>query len=234
MNFFSEYPRFFLTSKIGTEPERLNRCHDVLIQKNVDLIRGRRVLDIASHDGRWAFAALKAGAAHVTGIEVRQQLVSNAEETFAHYGIPAERYSFLCGDFFDAARDLTCFFDTAFCFGFFYHTLRHAELLTQVHRLKASAVIIDTAIVPAPAAEASLHLRREPAGDEGNGSPLSGAVSDEAIVGVPTVGAVVMLLDYFGYSAEVVDWWDYLSVARDITDLADYAAGERTTIIGRR
>lgn len=234
MNFFSEYPRFFLTSKIGTEPERLNRCHDVLIQKNLDLIRGRRILDIGSHDGRWTFAALKAGAAHVTGIEMRRHLVLNAEETFAHYGIPAERYLFLCSDFFEAVRNLTDFFDTVFCFGFFYHTLRHAELLTQVKRLKASAVIIDTLIVPAPASEASLHLVREPASEEGNGSVLSGAVADESIVGIPTVGAVVMLLDYFGYRAEVVDWWDYLSVARDITDLADYARGERTTIIGRR
>lgn len=233
MNFFSEYPRFFLTSKIGTEPERLNRCHDVLIQKNIDLIRGRRILDIGSHDGRWAFAALKAGAAHVTGIETRQYLVSNAEETFAHYGVPAESYLFLCGDFFEAVRNLTDSVDTVFCLGFFYHTLRHVELLAQLKRLKASAVIIDTAIVPSPASEASLRLVREPASEEGNGLALSGAVADEALVGIPTLGAVVMLLNYFGYSAEVVDWWEYLSRARDITDLADYAAGERSTVIGR-
>ena len=66
MNFFSDHPRFFVTSEIGTEPERLNRCHDVLIERNAELIRGRRILDIGSHDGRWSFAALKAGAKYVT------------------------------------------------------------------------------------------------------------------------------------------------------------------------
>lgn len=177
---------------------------------------------------------MKAGAAHVTGIETRQYLVSNAEETFAHYGVPAENYLFLCGDFFEAVRNLTDSVDTVFCLGFFYHTLRHVELLTHVRRLKASAVIIDTAIVPSPAPEASLRLVREPASEEGNGLALSGAVADEALVGIPTLGAVVMLLNYFGYSAEVVDWWEYLSLARDITDLADYATGERSTVIGRR
>jgi SAM-dependent methyltransferase len=234
MNFFSEFPRFFLTSSIGTEPERLNRCYDVLIERNGDLIRGRRILDLGSHDGRWAFAAVKLGAVHVTGIEMRQHLVRKAEETFRHYGIPAEQYSLICGDFFDTAHGLTGDFDTVFCFGVFYHTLRHAELLGLISRQKASAVIIDTAIVPSSAADASIRLVCESASEEGNGPALPGAVTDEAIAGVPTLGAVVMLLEYFGYTAEVVDWWQYLARARDLTDLGDYAAGERATIIGRR
>ena len=41
-----------------------------------------------------------------------------------------------------------------------------------------------------------------------------------------------MLLDYFEYNAEVVDWADYLD--KDLAPLADYAKGERTTIVGRR
>lgn len=232
MNFFSEYPRFFFTSKTSAEPERLNRRYDVLIQKNIDLIRGRRVLDIASHDGRWTFAALKAGAAHVTGIEARQHLVSNAEQTFAHYGISNDRYLFVCRDFFDAAASLTCHFDTIFCFGFFYHTLRQAELMTLVAQFKASAVIIDTAIIPSPVSEASFRVVREPVSDEGNGSALPGAFSDEAIVGIPTVGAIVMLLDYFGYDADVVDWSHHLG--KDLVALGDYAKGERATVLGRR
>jgi len=232
MNFFSQYPRFFSTSKTSAGSERLNRRYDVLIRKNADLIRNRRILDIASHDGRWTFAALKAGAAHVTGIEVRQHLVSNAEQTFAHYGIPSNRYSFLCGDVFEAARNLTGVFDTVFCFGFFYHTLRHAELLMLINRFQASVLILDTKIIPSSVAEASFHLLREPANDEGNGSVLSGAVTEEAIVGVPTLGAVITLLDYFGYRVEVVDWTNCLG--KDLTDLADYAKGERTTIIGHR
>jgi hypothetical protein len=165
---------------------------------------------------------------------MREALVCKAEETFRHYGIPAERYSFICGEFFEAAHRLMGVFETVFCFGFFYHTLRQAELLTLVSQLKASAVIIDTAIVPASAAEASIRVVRESSREEGNGPALACAVTDEAIVGIPTLGAVILLLEYFGYAAEVVDWWQYLARARDLADLADYAAGERATIIGRR
>jgi hypothetical protein len=234
MDFFSEFPRFFLTSTIGTEPERLNRCHDVLIENNRDLIRGRRILDIGSHDGRWAFAALQQGAGHVTGIEMREHLVRKAEESFSHYRIPAERYSFIRGEFFEVAQNLTCTFDTVFCFGFFYHTLRHVELLASISRMKASAVIIDTAIVPSDGHDPCIRLFRESPEEEGNGPAHVGAATEEAIVGIPTVKAVLMLLEYFGYAGEVVDWWQYLARARDITDLADYAAGERATIVGRR
>jgi SAM-dependent methyltransferase len=233
MDFFSDYPRFFLTSEIGTEPERLNRCHDVLIQRNIDLIRGRRILDIGSHDGRWTFAALKGGAAHVTGIELRPQLISNAEQSLVTYGIPKGRYAFICGYFFDVANKLDESFETVFCFGFFYHTLRHAELLSHIKRLDARAFIIDTAIVPAPASEQLFRLFREAAAHQGNGSAICGAAREEAIVGIPSLGAVTMLLDYFGYTSEVIDWWNYLSVSRDIADLADYAAGKRATIVGR-
>jgi predicted RNA methylase len=232
MDFFSEYPRFFATSRTGAEPERLNRRYHVLIERNADLIRGRRILDIASHDGRWSFAALKAGAAHVTGIETRQHLVSNAIETFTHYSVPDDRYSFLCGDLFEEARNLTGEFDTVFCFGFFYHTLRHAEVLMLVRQWNATAVIIDTAIISSSIHDASIRLQKETAHDEGNGLPLAGAASTEIVVGIPTVGAVIMLLDYFGYSAELVNWSEYL---RDnLAGVADYANGQRTTIIGRR
>jgi hypothetical protein len=37
---------------------------------------------------------MKAGAAHVTGIETRQHLVANAEETFEHYSVPGTAICF--------------------------------------------------------------------------------------------------------------------------------------------
>jgi 23S rRNA G2069 N7-methylase RlmK/C1962 C5-methylase RlmI len=32
-------------------------------------LQGKRVLDLGAYDGRWAFACLRHGAAHVTAIE---------------------------------------------------------------------------------------------------------------------------------------------------------------------
>lgn len=46
------------------------------------------LLDIASHDGRWSFAAYKAGAEYVAGIEARSQLTNLAYENMQHYGVP--------------------------------------------------------------------------------------------------------------------------------------------------
>ena len=72
--FFDDYPRFYSTSKTGPSRHRLGARHRAIIEGNERLLVGRRVLDIASHDGRWSFAALKSGAAHVTGIEARPHL----------------------------------------------------------------------------------------------------------------------------------------------------------------
>lgn len=53
-----------------------------IIEEHREELNGARVLDIASHDGRWSFAALQVGAAHVTGIAGREHLVTDANKTF--------------------------------------------------------------------------------------------------------------------------------------------------------
>src|SRR4249920_3533467 len=100
--FFDSYPRFLETSKTGADRDRLNGRHRAIIEFNRDIIRGSRLLDIASHDGRWSFAALKAGAEHSTGIEGRADLVSRANDTFKSNGIDPESYKFIHGDAHDA------------------------------------------------------------------------------------------------------------------------------------
>jgi len=76
--FFDQYPRFYDTSETFAYPSRLNLRHEAIFGENTDIFEGRRVLDIASHDGRWSFAALQAGAASVVGIEGRPELVASA------------------------------------------------------------------------------------------------------------------------------------------------------------
>lgn len=69
----------------ASRPNRLNQRHRAFIAANEVIINGKRVLDIASHDGRWSFAALAVGARHIYGIEAREHLVSNAEGNFRAY-----------------------------------------------------------------------------------------------------------------------------------------------------
>ena len=65
--FFDDYPLFFSTSQTGPAPNRLNQRYRACIEWNEPAIRGQRVLDLASHDGRWSFAAIKAGAINAVG-----------------------------------------------------------------------------------------------------------------------------------------------------------------------
>src|SRR4051794_17029055 len=137
--FFDSYPRFLRTSGSETQAGtgRLNLRHAAIIETNLDAIRGRRILDIASHDGRWSFAALMAGADHVTGIEAQPGLVASAVETMAEYEISPDRYRFIVGDVHEVINDLTPeSFDTIFCFGFLYHTVHHMRLFSSIARLR--------------------------------------------------------------------------------------------------
>src|SRR6266705_1356169 len=92
MGFFDAYPRF---REAGSA--RLNARYEALVDCHRASISGKRVLDVGSHDGRWAFAALSCGATHVAGIEPRSDLVAAAEENLLAYGVSPSRFSFHIG-----------------------------------------------------------------------------------------------------------------------------------------
>ena len=62
---------FLETGKIKAEalPYRLNWRCEILLTRNQEAINGKRILDLASHDGVFSYACLKLGASHVTGVE---------------------------------------------------------------------------------------------------------------------------------------------------------------------
>ena len=84
--FFDDHPEFLETSDTATSKGRLNMRHLGMIEANADVLRGRSVVDIASHDGRWSYAALEAGARSVIGVEGRMRMVKRARATFEGAG----------------------------------------------------------------------------------------------------------------------------------------------------
>jgi len=80
LNFFDDYPEFFVKGRTRAFPNRLNHRFQALIETNKDLINGKKILDIGSHDGRWSFAAIKNGATYVLGIELFPKLVKVANK----------------------------------------------------------------------------------------------------------------------------------------------------------
>ena len=144
--FFDDHPEFVDTSTTGNSSERLNMRHMAIIEEYRHTLKGARVLDIASHDGRWSFAALDAGAAHVTGIEGRDYLVRKANKSFADEGIEASRFNFITGDAHDVLNAGVGTFDVVMCLGFIYHTLRYVELFAGIRRTGARHLLIDTRV----------------------------------------------------------------------------------------
>jgi hypothetical protein len=235
--FFDAYPRFYET---GNTPAgaRLNARYEALIERHLDFIAGKTILDIGSHDGRWGFAALQAGAKHVIGIEPRAELVENAIATFGGYGIQSGRFAFVVGDALAKLRDNAIRVDTVFLFGILYHVYYHIDLIAALAGTGTEAIIVDTQLAPdgpeGPYANAVSFWAEET-------QPISqGALeaypgAGRALVGIPSRAAVRLFFRVFGFAITEVDWKSYLAkwVAAG-PGLADYAAGERGTFLARR
>lgn len=224
--FFNDYPRFLSTSSTEAAPDRLNQRYRALIEANRDIIAGQNVLDLASHDGRWSFAAHKAGAKHVLGIEARPHLVEAAEQMLKHYGALDGWVDFLEDDVLHALDELRPTqagrFDTVFCFGFLYHTIDHMPLLRKIAQLRPKHLIVDTAISLRPGN--LIELREEPVAKESNAA----GESELALVGKPTKEALEAMLGaagfgefrYYDWHRAGIDRWD---------DLKPYYVGARVS-----
>lgn len=145
-NFYVDYENtsFLQTSKTGVNPYRLNWRCEILLTRNQEAIKGKRILDLASHDGRFSYACLKLGASHVTGVEGREHLVKFAMDNLTGLGYTQEHFSFIRDDVFDyLERVKPKEFDTILCFGFFDHTIRQIELIREIKRIQPTHFILD-------------------------------------------------------------------------------------------
>lgn len=229
MGFFDAYPMFEETGTVAATLSRLNFRHDLFIAPQGALLKGKRVLDIASHDGRFALAALESGgAAHVTGIEARGDVVTRADAAFAHYGVSRDRYAFVVDDVFDALGKMAPgSFDTAMVLGFLYHTPRQYELMAHLDRLGVRDVIVDSkVIVPKKPDRAIVEMRWEGTGMDGQIFDPRGRA--KALSAVPSKAALAMWLEEFGWKVS----WPKLPPAPD--DAQIYARGGRVALVGRR
>lgn len=149
MDFLIDYKKlpFMETSKTGSHWNRLNWRCEILLTRNKESVKGKRILDLASHDGRFSYACLKLGAKHVAGVEGREHLVKYAKENISKLGYSSQSYDFIQEDLFSYLSKIKKGqFDTILCFGFFYHTIRQIELLQEVARIKPDCFILDSSL----------------------------------------------------------------------------------------
>jgi hypothetical protein len=245
--FGEEYPRFIEVSELTQEAHRpgrsrgrrgrsevqqvnrMNERYEAMFASNRDIFDGARVLDLASHDGRYSFAALKTGAAHVTGVEVRQSLIDKAQETFAFYGQDPETYRFVCGDVFEVLARETFDVDVVLCLGYLYHTYRHTELMYRLNQLAPRHLIVDTMVVLGKEPILKVHPERD-------SQDIRSAAQDAYAVGRvlvawPTLPALQMLLGAYDFEIEsMYDWKSRLAGRPAMTGLDGYSRGKRVTL----
>lgn len=200
VNFFDEYSSFYETGKTGTRPKMLNARWHALIENNKNIIKNSTILDLANHDGRWSFAALKNGAKKVYGIEGKKELVQRGIENMKKHGISKERYNFEVGDIFEEIKKIPPGeIDVVFCFGIFYHVSNHMELLKEIKKLQPKYLILDTEITKSKSP--IIRLRKEP-----YFTPDSTISFEKFIAGRPSQSALNMMLNALDFEITYYDW----------------------------
>ncbi|MDN5853382.1 MAG: methyltransferase domain-containing protein [Actinomycetia bacterium] len=236
--FFDEHDRFLDTGTVFTARHRLNLRHEAIFDRNRDVLQGARVLDIASHDGRWSYAALEAGAAHVVGVEARGDVVDAARESVAAEGVDESRYDFVQGDIFDVMAEKKYDVDVVMCLGFLYHTYRHTELFSLIRACNPKHLLIDTTV--AQSEDPVLRLRRDRPERAGQAVLDKYAWGKYSLVARPSAPAVRMMVKAYGFEVEEeVDWPAlirenrHLSEGRKQARVGDYRKGTRITLRAR-
>lgn len=225
--FFDDHPRFLETSTTAVGARRLNLRHRELIERNRDVLAGARVLDIASHDGRWSLAALDAGAAHVTGVEARPELVAHAEQSLATYGADPGSYRFIAGDLFGVLAREHLDVDVVQCFGFLYHTLRYPELFSRLRRLEPRHLLLDTRVEPGKGKFIKVLVNE--AARESHAAVDDYTAGSKTLVGWPSPGALRLMLKTYGFRVEHEVDWEAATEATGRKLMDRYKKGARVT-----
>ena len=228
--FFDDYPSFLETSRTSAAPWRLNLRYEAIFAANREVLAGARVLDIASHDGRWSLAALRTGASHVVGVEARPELVEHARRNLGRYGVDETAYRFVAGDVFDVLARDRIEADVVLCLGSLYHTLRWNELFARMRATGAGTILVDTE-VHQPDTGPVAHLRTEPVDRESAAVADDLSYGERVLVGRPTRSALALLGRAYGYrlSAEA-DWAGLLRDNPAATGVRGYRTGRRVTV----
>ncbi len=125
--------------------ECLNARIDNLLGSQKDAISGKKILDVGSHMGTFAYAAHRMGARYIQGIDVENKMVEKCRNLFQDENIPSSACNFDVRDVFDFLESTPAnSFDTVLCFGMLYYTSEPLRLLKLMSRVAKETVLLDT------------------------------------------------------------------------------------------
>jgi hypothetical protein len=143
------------------------------------------------------------------------------------------RWRFVQGDVFEALEGADIEVDVVLCLGFFYHTLRHNELLSRIRRTGAGSIVMDTEIQRS--GESIMRIGQEFITHQGNAVADEFSFGDIVLTGRPSVPALELLGRGHGFELERLS--DWAAVLRDnpaADQVGDYRIGRRVTCRFRR
>src|SRR5262249_6294975 len=151
------------------------------------------------------------------------ELVERAKATFSAYRVPSQQYAFRCGDVVEylAAPSLGQF-DVVLNLGFFYHTLKHLQIIECMMRTNARVLIFDTSL--SLSLEPMIEIRSEHVDDPRNAIDHLGLGRRKAPVGLISRSGLTALLEYVGYDCRELDWSNFVT---DFAECQDYKERKR-------
>lgn len=229
---YEETPHARLTDQDGIN--RYSRRIEHIYARNVERIRGKRILDLACHHGPLAYPLLALGAASVVGVEARDEAITQGREIFDASPY-RKQMTFEKGDLFDflehcAPGD----FDVVTCMGFLYHTVRHADFFREMGRLQPETVFVDTNVAKNYFWIGRKNFGRPPALFVYTDDPARArdTTDTDGIVYWPSTSYLEMMLSGAGYDSQRVNFKQRPTGGWAAMD--DYRKGTRAAYVGVR
>ena len=125
--------------------ECLNARLKVLLTQNQKFIKEKKILDIGSHMGTFAYAALQSGADFIHGIDSEEKVITLGKNLFQELDVSKKSYSMQVCDALQYLENVEeKSFDTVLCLGMLYYTTEPYRLLKLMLRAVKETVILDT------------------------------------------------------------------------------------------
>ena len=205
---------------------------ELILSRNRTLIEGKRVLDLACHDGHMSYSCLALGAQSVTGVEAREDQIKEGKARICNMPC-ASQANFVQGDLFDYLESQEPgTFDVILCLGFLYHTVRQVDYFRQMNRLRPSTIFIDTSVAKNYWWYGRRHFGKPPAlFVTGTEDPTKkGRTTDhDGIVMWPSTSFLELMMEKIGYEYRRIEFKK--SSINDWSGLNDYRRGTRAVYV---
>lgn len=183
---------------------RQNARYRKFIEPIAGVLKGKRVLDLGAYDGRWVFACLHHGAAHVTAVEYRAEHIARAAQLLPPH--MQQDTDFIQGDIFTVVPKLLAdgaAFDIILCLGMIQHVADHNALMQLMAAFQPELIVVDGKMIDS--GDKFTILRKEPTTSPQCAPPAS-PNQHMAIIGLISRAGFKMIANSHRYAARMLPW----------------------------